>query len=82
MVRFWRSPHRDIQPNGGNTITALCEVTEPMGDRMHLYLSNAPHSFVADVDGETKVQEEKELQLVLDMDRTHAFDKTTEAAIY
>ena len=28
---------------------ALCEVTEPMGDRTHLYLSNVPHSFVADV---------------------------------
>jgi hypothetical protein len=53
-----------------------------MGDRMHLYLSNAPHSFVADVEAETVVQEEKEVDLVLDMDRTHAFDKQTEQAIY
>ena len=53
-----------------------------MGDRMHLYLSNAPHSFVADMDAETKVQEEKEMDLVFDMERTHAFDKTTEKALY
>jgi multiple sugar transport system ATP-binding protein len=72
----------NLKPNGGNTVRALCEVTEPMGDRMHLYLSNAPHSFVADVDAESKVQEDKEVDLVLDMDRTHAFDKETEKAIY
>jgi len=72
----------NLRPTAGNTIKALCEVTEPMGDRMHLYLSNAPHSFVADVDAETKVQEEHELDLVLDMERTHAFDKKTELAIY
>jgi multiple sugar transport system ATP-binding protein len=71
-----------LSPNGGNTIQALCEVTEPMGDRMHLYLSSAPHSFVADVDAETKVQEDREVELVLDMERSHAFDKNTEQAIY
>jgi multiple sugar transport system ATP-binding protein len=71
-----------MQPNAGNTIKALCEVTEPMGDRMHLYLSAAPHSLVADVDAETTVQEEHELELVLDMERSHAFDKKTELAIY
>ena len=71
-----------LRPDSGNTLKALCEVTEPMGDRMHLYLSNAPHSFVADVDAETNVQEEHEIDLVLDMERTHAFDKKTEAAIY
>jgi multiple sugar transport system ATP-binding protein len=72
----------NLQPNGGNTFKALCEVTEPMGDRMHLYLSNAPHSLVADVDAETSVQEEREVEVVLDMERTHTFDKSTEAAIY
>ena len=72
----------NVRATGGNTIRALCEVTEPMGDRMHLYLSNAPHSFVADVDSETKVKEDHELELVIDMESTHAFDKSTEQAIY
>jgi multiple sugar transport system ATP-binding protein len=72
----------NLQAGGGNTIRTLCEVTEPMGDRMHLYLSTAPHSLIADVDAETKVQEEQEMDLVLDMERTHAFDKKTEQAIY
>jgi multiple sugar transport system ATP-binding protein len=71
-----------LKSEPGNTLKALCEVTEPMGDRMHLYLSSAPNSFVADVDSETKVQEERELEVTFDMERSHAFDKTTEAAIY
>jgi len=72
----------NIQANEGNTVRALCEVTEPMGDRTHLYLSVAPYSLVADVDAETQVQEEREMDLVLDMERTHAFDKKTEQALY
>jgi multiple sugar transport system ATP-binding protein len=71
-----------LSAGNGNTLRALCEVTEPMGDRMHLYLSAAPHTFVADVDGETPIHEETEVDLVLDMERTHAFDKNTEAVIY
>ena len=71
-----------LTATGGNTIKALCEVTEPMGDRMHLYLSAAPHSFIADVDAETGVQEEQEVELVLDLNRSHAFDKKTEQALY
>lgn len=72
----------NLKPSAGNTLRALCEVTEPMGDRTHLYLSRAPHTFIADVDAETRVKEEQELDVVLDMDRTHAFDKKTEKAIY
>jgi multiple sugar transport system ATP-binding protein len=72
----------NLRAGGGNTLRALCEVTEPMGDRMHLYLSSPPHSLVADVDAETEVQEDAEVELVLDMERTHAFDKTTELTIY
>ncbi len=71
-----------LSANGGNTIRAFCEVTEPMGDRMHLYLNVHPHHLVADVDAEADVQEEREVELVLDMERTHAFDKHTELAIY
>ncbi|HTE18170.1 MAG TPA: ABC transporter ATP-binding protein [Armatimonadota bacterium] len=72
----------NLRANEGNSFRALCEVTEPMGDRMHVFLSKAPHSFVADVDGETKIQDEREVDLVLDMERSHAFDKKTEAAVY
>jgi multiple sugar transport system ATP-binding protein len=66
----------------GNTIKALVEVTEPMGDRIHLYLAAGPHSLIANVDAESKLQEEREAEFVLDLEKTHAFDKGTEKAIY
>ncbi|MGV3723414.1 MAG: ABC transporter ATP-binding protein [Actinomycetota bacterium] len=71
-----------LKANPGNTVTLLCEVTEPMGDRMHIYLSKAPHSLVADMDAETQVKEDQELEVVFDMEGSHAFDKETEQAIY
>jgi multiple sugar transport system ATP-binding protein len=66
----------------GNTIKALVEVTEPMGDRIHLYLTAGSQNLVANVDAESKVQEEHEAEFVLDLAKTHAFDKQTEQAIY
>jgi multiple sugar transport system ATP-binding protein len=66
----------------GNTMKALVEVTEPMGDRIHLYLAAGSHNLVANVDAESKVQEEREAEFVLDLEKTHAFDMTTEQAIY
>jgi multiple sugar transport system ATP-binding protein len=66
----------------GNTIRALVEVTEPMGDRIHLYLAAGTHNLVANVDAESKVQEEREAEFVLDLEKTHAFDRETEQAIY
>jgi multiple sugar transport system ATP-binding protein len=71
-----------IPANPGNTIKALVEVSEPMGDRIHLYLVAGPHNLVANVDAESKVLEEREAEFVLDLDKTHAFDKETEQAIY
>jgi multiple sugar transport system ATP-binding protein len=66
----------------GNTLCALVEVTEPMGDRIHLYLSAGSHNLVANVDAESKVQEEQQAEFVLDLEKTHAFDRETEKAIY
>jgi multiple sugar transport system ATP-binding protein len=66
----------------GNTLSALVEVTEPMGDRIHLYLSAGPHNLVGNVDAESKVQEEQQAEFVLDLEKTHAFDRDTEKAIY
>jgi multiple sugar transport system ATP-binding protein len=66
----------------GNTIAAMVEVTEPMGDRIHLYLASGRHNLVANVDAESKVQEEREAEFVVDLEKTHAFDPATEQAIY
>jgi multiple sugar transport system ATP-binding protein len=71
-----------IPPVPGNTFKSLVEVTEPMGDRIHLYLAAGPHSLIANVDAECQAQEEREQEFVIDLEKTHAFDKQTEQAIY
>jgi multiple sugar transport system ATP-binding protein len=66
----------------GNTFQAMVEVTEPMGDRIHLYLASPPHALVANVDAECQAQDEQAIEMVIDLEKTHAFDKQTEQAIY
>jgi multiple sugar transport system ATP-binding protein len=70
-----------VKPTEGNTIKAMVDVIEPMGAIVTAYLTIGKHSFVATIDAETKMIEEKELELVLDMDKTHVFDKDTEEAL-
>jgi multiple sugar transport system ATP-binding protein len=71
-----------VRQEPGNGLRALCEVTEPMGDRVHLYLSSNSHAFIADVEAETRAQEDESLDLLVDMSKSHTFDKETEQAIY
>jgi multiple sugar transport system ATP-binding protein len=71
-----------VPPTPDNTATADVEVTEPMGDRTYLYLTIGRSSLIANVDAETQAQEDQPLRVVFDMERSHAFDITTDAAIY
>ncbi len=71
-----------VPPTVENTITALVDVIEPMGAIVTAYLTVGDHSLVATIDAETKMIEEKDMEFVLDMEKTHVFDKDTEQAIY
>jgi multiple sugar transport system ATP-binding protein len=64
-----------------NTIKAAVDVIEPMGAIVTAYITTGKHSLVATIDAETKMQEEREMEFVLDMEKTHVFDKDTEQAI-
>ena len=70
------------KPTEENTITAMVDVIEPMGAIVTAYLTVGKHSLVATIDAETKMIEEKDMEFVLDMEKTHVFDKDTELAIY
>lgn len=70
-----------LTANAGNTIRARCDVTEPMGDRTYLFLSIGASTMVADVSGDTPAREECEIDLVLETERLHVFDKGTQRAI-
>jgi len=64
-----------------NVVTLSCEVVEPMGSMVYLYLTSGKHSIVARVDTHDKSQVNQDMDLVFDMNKAHFFDKDTEKAI-
>ena len=71
-----------VTPTEDNTIKAMVDVIEPMGAIVTMYLTSGPHSLIGTIDAESKAKEDQEIGLVLDMDKTHLFDKQTEILIY
>lgn len=64
-----------------NTITAVCEVIEPLGSEVYLYLRSGKNSFVARVGGHDKPEVNQDMDLVFDMSKAHFFDIDTQFAI-
>ncbi len=71
-----------IEATPDNTITAVVDVMEPMGNIVTMYLSCGDHDIVASIKAESQAKDGTEMELVLDMAKTHVFDKETEEAIY
>jgi len=64
-----------------NTVKATCEVVEPMGSEVYLYLNTGRHSFIARVGAHNRPEVNRDMELVFDMNKVHFFDKDTEETI-
>jgi len=64
-----------------NTITATCEVAEPMGSEVYLHLNTGRNTMVAKVGGRDRPQVNQDMELVFDMNKVHFFDKDTDNTI-
>ena len=64
-----------------NTIKATCEVVEPMGAEVYLYLNTGKHNFIARVGAHDRPEVNRDMDLVFDMSKVHFFDKNTEETI-
>ncbi len=64
-----------------NTIRATCEVVEPLGSEVYLYLNSGRHSFIARVGAHNRPEVNKDMDLVFDMSKVHFFDKETDKTI-
>ncbi|MCR4336322.1 MAG: glycerol-3-phosphate ABC transporter ATP-binding protein, partial [Candidatus Omnitrophica bacterium] len=64
-----------------NTVCATCEVVEPMGSEVYLYLSTGKHSFISRVGAHNRPEVNRDMDLVFDMNKVHFFDKQTEETI-
>jgi len=58
-----------------NTIKAVVEVIEPLGSETHLNVTAGSHHLIACVDVQTPARVHQEIDLALDLDKIHLFEK-------
>jgi len=58
-----------------NVIKTVVDVIEPLGSEIHLNVTSGRHSFVAVVDAQTSVRVHQEIELALDLEKMHLFEK-------
>jgi len=71
-----------VKPTPGNTVAVGVDVVEPLGNDVEMYLTAGTHQLIAMIDSKTKARSGDTIEVILDMDKSHLFDKQTEAAIY
>lgn len=64
-----------------NVVRVNCEVYEPMGSEVYLYLNTGRHTFIARVGAHDKPKVNQDLDVVFDMSKVHFFDKESEETI-
>ena len=64
-----------------NTVRATCEVVEPLGSEVYLYLSTGRHHFIARAGAHDRPDVNRDMDLVFDMNKVHFFDPKTEETI-
>ncbi len=64
-----------------NTIRVTCEVVEPLGAEVFLYLNSGKSNFIARVGAHNRPEVNKDMEVVFDMRKVHFFDPKTEATI-
>ncbi|KAA0547495.1 sn-glycerol-3-phosphate ABC transporter ATP-binding protein UgpC [Bacillus sp. BGMRC 2118] len=70
-----------IESSKGTTVTAEVEVAELMGAETMIYSNMAGQDFVARVDSRTDIKPAQKIDLALDMNKCHFFDKDSELRI-
>ncbi|MCD6302034.1 MAG: ABC transporter ATP-binding protein [Anaerolineae bacterium] len=64
------------------SVTAKVDVTELMGNEVFLYMVSGSKNFIARVDPRTVARVGQDVELYLNMDYMHVFDRDTELSIY
>ena len=65
----------------GNTMRTICDVVETMGSYNYLYISVGKYNLIASVKGNNKPAAGSILEVVIDMERAHFFNPSTESTI-
>ncbi len=65
----------------GNVISAYIDLDEMMGSESYLYLEYAGQKLIARVPARYAKKAEENIELAVDVEKIHLFDKETEMAI-
>jgi len=65
------------EATSSNTIRVKVDVIEPLGAEIFIYLACGKHSLIGKMDTRTQVEVEQNMEVVLDMEKTHIFDPKT-----
>jgi len=69
------------EENKKNIIKAKVEVVEPLGDEVLYYVTSGDNQIITKLDSRTRVKVEEEIELAIDISKTHIFDKESEETI-
>ncbi|MBF0531555.1 MAG: sn-glycerol-3-phosphate ABC transporter ATP-binding protein UgpC [Candidatus Omnitrophica bacterium] len=64
-----------------NTVRAVCEVVEPLGSEVYLYLNSGKNTFIARVGAHNRPDVNRDMEVVFNMGKVHFFDPVTEKTI-
>lgn len=64
-----------------NVIKVNCEIYEPLGSEVYLYLNTGKHTFIARVGAHNRPKINQDMDLVFDMSKVHFFDNDSEETI-
>ena len=71
-----------VQSNPGNTISVDVDVIEPLGSEVEMYLKAGETTLIAMIDSASSAKIGDKIDVILNMDKTHLFDKDTEQALF
>ncbi len=69
------------EASADNTVRATCEVVEPLGAEVYLYLNSGKNNFIARVGAHDRPEVNRDMDLVFDMSKVHFFDHQSEETI-
>lgn len=65
------------EASADNTVKAACEVVEPLGSEVYLYLNSGKSQFIARVGAHNRPDVNRDMDVVFDMNKVHFFDRET-----
>ena len=71
-----------VKPAPGNTIPVDVDVIEPLGSEVEMYLKAGETTLIAMINSASTARIGDKIDVILNMDKTHLFDKDTEQALF